>query len=142
MKIKNKKRIKGMPPCDELREDDGIPPWDSKKKSHHKGKPDYQNSRMCKQVETVLSLIFSGGGGDSRFTGLFVDSVTPLSDLAYLMITVMPLYRECASDPDMIIQFLESAKPFLRKEVAYEINRKRMPDFKFRVMIDPEKFIN
>jgi ribosome-binding factor A len=138
----SKKTKKGTLPCDEIREGDGIPPRHIKKRAYHQVKPNYQNSRVCKQIETVLALLFSGGSNDDRFNGLFVDSVEQLSDMSFLLITVIPIYREQASDPDGIIQFLESAKPFLRKEVAAEINRKRMPDFRFKVVIDPEMIVD
>ena len=78
---------------------------------------------------------------DSGFDGLFVDSVRPDPDISSLMVTIMPLYNDPLPDPEKIKLFLESVKGYLRNEVAQEISRKRMPDFKFSVKIEPENII-
>ncbi len=91
-------------------------------------------------LERVLSLLISGGLQDERFDGLYVDSVKPEPDMSCLMVTVMPVLSDTIPDPDSIKLFLESVKGCLRNEVALEIRRKRMPDFKFRVKIDQDQF--
>lgn len=55
--------------------------------------------------------------------------------------TVFPLYDDPQLDPEAIILLLKSAKSYLRKEVAVEISRRRIPDFTFRVIVDPDLFL-
>ena len=138
-KLNYRKRL-SKPPCDELREGDGIDPRFINNKYDRCGQ-NYQNDRLCKQIEKTLMLIFSGCLMDSGFDGLFVDSVRPDPDISSLMVTIMPLYNDPLPDPEKIKLFLESVKGYLRNEVAQEISRKRMPDFKFSIKIEPENFI-
>ncbi len=133
------KKRHGLPPCGELREGDGIDPRHIKNDDFNP-KQNFQNDRLCKQIERVLSLLISGGLQDERFDGLYVDSVKPEPDMSCLMVTVMPVLSDTIPDPDSIKLFLESVKGCLRNEVALEIRRKRMPDFKFRVKIDQDQF--
>ncbi len=141
MKNYNRSRRLSQPPCDELREGDGIDPRYMQKHHDIKQKRCHQNNRLCKQVEKILSILFSGGCSDDRFDGLSIASVEPEADMSRLLITVIPMYSDPVPDPEGVLQFLEMAKGYLRKEVACEIKRKRMPDFRFKVVVDPEKFI-
>ncbi len=142
MNKSNFRRRLSAPPCAELHEDDGIDPRFIRKKRYNEKKHNFQNIRLCKQIERALSLLFAGGSGDERLTGIGVESVKPAPNMSCLMVTVFPVFRDPEPDPDMLIFSLESAKKHLRYEVAAEIRRKRMPDFRFRVIVDPEKFIN
>ncbi len=137
-KLDYRKRL-SKPPCAEMREGDGIDPR-FMKKNYDSSKQNYQNQRLCKQIEKTLTLIFSGCLYDSRFDGLFVDSVTPEPDMATLMVTVIPL-NDPQPDPHRIKLFLESVKGYLRSEVAHEISRKKMPDLKFRIKVESDNFI-
>lgn len=133
-----KNRRTGSPPCDELREGDGIDPRHVKSGRNNREKKNYQDSRLCRQIEKVLALLFSGAGYDDRFSGLYVESVKPEPDISCLLVSVYPLKHKSDLDPDSILMFLNSAKTYLRKEVAREINRKRMPEFKFRLIATPD----
>lgn len=134
------RRKTGTPPCDKIYEDDGIDPRLSRKNVYQTKKSN-RGYRLCKQVSDVLSILFSGACSDERLCGLGIKSVEPAPDTSCLRITVFPLYSTPQPDPEAIISFLKSAKSFLRKEVASEISRRRVPDFSFRVIVDPEKFL-
>ncbi len=135
MSKSNFRRRLSAPPCAELREDDGIDPRFIQKNIYNEKKENFQNIRLCKQIERALSLLFAGGSGDERLNGIGVESVKPAPNMSSLMVTVFPIFRDPKPDPDMLMFFLESAKNHLRYEVATEIRRKRMPDFRFRVIV-------
>jgi ribosome-binding factor A len=126
----------GSPPCDTLREGGGIDPRHVKYRTENEDKKNYQDNRLCKQIEKVLAFQFSGASYDDRFCGLHVDSVKPEPDMSCLLVSVYPLNID--TDPDSILMFLNSVKTYLRNEVAIEIRRKRMPDFKFRIVANPD----
>ncbi len=128
------------PPCDEMHEDDGIDPRILRRNAD-RIKNSHQEHRLCKQISDVISVLFSGVCSDERLCMLGVESVKPAPDISCLCITVFPLYSTPQPDPEEIMLLLKTAKSFLRKEVAAEISRRRVPDFTFRVIIDPEKFL-
>ncbi len=134
------RRKTGTPPCDKIYEDDGIDPR-LLRKNVYRIKKSNRGYRLCKQISDVLSILFSGACNDERLCTLGIESVEPAPDTSCLRITVFPLYSTPQPDPEAILLFLETAKSFLRKEVASEISRRRVPDFTFRVIVDPEKFL-
>lgn len=134
------RRKHGSPPCDEMYEDDGIAPRLLIKK-YSRVKKCHREQRLCKQIAGVLSIIFSGACCDERLCMLGIKSVEPAPDTTCLRVTVFPLYGDPQPDPVEIILLLKSAKGYLRKEVAAEISRRRIPDFTFRVIVDPDYFL-
>ncbi len=134
------KKPTGAPPCDELREGDGIDPRYLDKNNINK-RQNFQDKRLCRQIEKALIYLVSGGLDDDRFEGLFVESVKPDPDMSLLRVTVIPLTGDPLPDPDEIQFFLESVKGCMKNEIAREISRKRVPDFRFCVRIDPDKFL-
>lgn len=128
------------PPCDEMHADDGIDLRLVKKKSY-RIKNYHREDRLCKQIAGVLAILFAGGCCDERLSLLGIQSVAPAPDTSCLRVTVFPLYDDPQLDPEAIMLLLKSAKSYLRQEVAAEISRRRIPDFTFRVIVDPDLFL-
>jgi hypothetical protein len=76
------------PPCDKLREGDGIDPRHVKSRTINTDKKNYQDNRLCKQIEKVLAFLFSGASHDERFYGLHVESVKVEQDMSCLLVSV------------------------------------------------------
>jgi ribosome-binding factor A len=121
-------------------EDDGVDPR-LVDKNIYRVKRNHREQRLCKQIAGVLSIILSGACCDERLCALGIKSVEPAPDTTCLRVTVFPLYNDPRLNPEEIILLLKSAKSYIRKEVATEISRRRIPDFTFRVIVDPDYFI-
>jgi len=99
------------------------------------------NNGFVSKLLTFSQFFFSGACRDERLGMLGIKSVEPAPDTSCLRVTVFPLYNASQADPEEIMLLLKSAKNFLRKEVAAEISRRRVPDLTFRVIIEPENLL-
>ncbi|MCA9595516.1 MAG: ribosome-binding factor A [Myxococcales bacterium] len=94
---------------------------------------DRKLAQLCAQIQEVLSFAL-GDSSDDRLHDLVVHSVTPAPDGARLLVTVMATNESDMSSLEETHGALESARPWLRRQVAAEISRKRTPDLAFCVL--------
>lgn len=114
--------------CGEISEEDGADPRYFFQAPRHSGHG-RKAMQLCKQVSRALLYAFSECD-DDVIRELYVESVVPAPDQNRLMVTVTPLGEE--SDQVKVLTRLGHATPFLRTEVAYAINRKKVPELFFR----------
>ena len=89
--------------------------------------------RLCAQVEQVVSLSL-GGSEDERLRSLMVESVRAAGDGSRLVVSVVADADVGLDELDQIYAALVRAGPWLRRQVAAEIQRKRTPDLSFLVL--------
>ncbi len=89
--------------------------------------------RLCAQVEQVVSLSL-GGSEDERLRSLMVESVRVAGDGSRLVVSVVAGADVAPEELDEIHSALVHAGPWLRRQVAAEIHRKRTPDLSFVVL--------
>ena len=78
----------------------------------------------------ALSLALADSS-DDLLRELTVISVDPAPDAGRLLVTVAPAAWAAASDAVVILARLNAAAPWLRREVASFITRKRAPELSF-----------
>ena len=109
-------------------------------------------AQLCQQISEALSLAFACSA-DATLRDLSVVSVGPAPDASRLLVTVngsddtgqapsaglsedeRDYVRE--RQHDQILDKLQTARGYLRSEVAGAIHRKRTPDLSFRVLVGP-----
>jgi ribosome-binding factor A len=89
--------------------------------------------RLCAQVEQVVSLSL-GGSEVELLRSLVVDSVRAAGDGSRLVVSVVAGADVGLDELDQIYAALLRAGPWLRRQVAAEIHRKRTPDLSFVVL--------
>jgi ribosome-binding factor A len=104
-----------------------------KQRSRNSAKEDRKLAQLCSQVEEIVSLAL-GDSADHRLHDLFVQSVSPGPDGARLLVTVVATNPPDMDSLEELHGALESARSWLRLQVAAEIHRKRTPDLAFQVL--------
>jgi len=84
----------------------------------------------------VLAGLFSGACDDERLWGLLVESVEPAPNASRLLVTVLPAGGAAKADPQESLIFLNSARSYLREEVAAAIRWRRVPDLVFQIYVE------
>jgi ribosome-binding factor A len=67
-----------------------------------------------------------------------VHSVRAAADGSRLVVHVVPTDLADFSELEQLMSALDHARPWLRRQVASEINRKRVPDIAFQILLNPE----
>ena len=93
-----------------------------------------------------LTIAFNYGGRDEIFRAAKAMASTIINEKKSLEDIDIDYFSQFIDtsifpDPELIISQLKSANSFLRKEVASEISRKRVPEFTYRVIVDPDCFV-
>ena len=89
--------------------------------------------QLCRQVEEAIACALTSSE-DEVLRDLALASVTPFRGASCLQVTVFV----AGEDPDLAARMrrhLIGAKGYLRAEVAADINRKRVPDLVFEVIL-------
>jgi ribosome-binding factor A len=102
-------------------------------RSHRPSSAQRKFQRLCAQVEQVVSLSL-GGSEDERLRSLVVHSVHAAGDGSRLVVSVAAGAEVSLDELDEIYAALLRAGPWLRRQVAAEIHRKRTPDLSFQVL--------
>jgi len=95
--------------------------------------PHKKLERLCAQVAEVVSLSL-GGSEDERLRSLVVESVRAAGDGSRLVVSVVAGADVGLDELDEIYAALRHAGPWLRRQVAAEIHRKRTPELAFLVL--------
>ena len=101
------------------------------------GRDNYKQAQLCSQVEQIASLAL-GSSRDPRINQLMVHSVEASVDGARLTVNVMPGDTESLESLESLMDALNGARPWLRRQIAEEIVRKRTPDIRFQVVLGQE----
>ena len=104
-----------------------------KHRTRNSAKEDRKLAQLCAQVEEIVSLAL-GDSADQRLHDLIVQSVSPGPDGARLLVAVVATNPLDLDSLEELHGALESARPWLRQQVAAEIHRKRTPDLAFQVL--------
>lgn len=104
-----------------------------KQRSRNSARRDRKLAQLCAQVEEIVSLAL-GDAADHRLQDLVVQSVSPGPDGARLLVTVVAAPPSDLESLEELHGALESARSWLRQQVAAEIHRKRTPDLAFQVL--------
>lgn len=122
--------------CGQPGPDDGVDPRDDFKPASRR-KNDRKDWQLCRQVFETLSYVVSGDCRDEILRGVIVVDVSPAPDARRLLVSVSPLPGEANFDPLLVMQRLTEATGRFRAEVARTISRRKVPELKFRVVVDP-----
>jgi len=101
------------------------------------GRENHKQAQLCSQVEQIASLAL-GSSLDPRLNQLIVRSVQASADGARLTIFVTPGDPESVDSLTSLMEALDSARPWLRHQIAEEIVRKRTPDVRLEVILGQE----
>lgn len=91
----------------------------------HRRQQDNKLGQLCRQVQRVVSLSLSGESHDGALSELCVHSVVPAPDAGRLLVLVYFANPRAAIPLMDLLQRLDNANPWLRREVARAIVRKR-----------------
>jgi ribosome-binding factor A len=100
-----------------------------------KGHEHRKQAQLCAQVARLASLAL-GASRDTRLNQLLVHSVDASHDGARLTINVIPTDVANLDALESLTEALEAARPWLRGQVAADINRKRTLEIRFQVLLD------
>ncbi len=106
-----------------------------------KGNEHRKQAQLCAEVAKLASLAL-GASRDVRLNQLLVHSVDATHDGARLTINVVPSDIANFDSLESLMEALESARPWLRGQVAAEINRKRTPDIRFQIVLGSEDAVD
>ena len=87
--------------------------------------------RVAQQVSQVLSATFRRGIRDPRVTPLTITRVRMSPDLRVADINVVPLGGD--GDAESLLDGLESATGFLRRQVGRELRLRHTPELRFHI---------
>ena len=139
--MKNRNRKEDLDDlCAEVHEDDG----DDPRLAGRRGRPskaekeDRKTLQLCKQIGRALSLVLAGCCGDSVLGDVEVVDVVAAPDSGHLAVLVRLDSTASATPPEIVLERLNSARGFLRTQVAAEIRRRRVPELSFRCLHDKE----
>lgn len=98
------------------------------------GRENHKQAQLCSQVEQIASLAL-GSSRDPRLNQLTVHSVRASADGARLTIYVTPGDPDGVESLTSLMEALDSARPWLRRQIAEEIVRKRTPEVRFEIVL-------
>lgn len=113
--------------------DDGL---DYARHSRHRHQ-DNRVRQLCRQVQRTVWLCLSGECHDEVLSELCVHDVVPAPDAGRLLVQVYFANPRAAVPLVELLERLDSAKAWIRSEVARAIVRKRAPELAFQ-LICPE----
>jgi ribosome-binding factor A len=96
-----------------------------------------KQAQLCAQVAEVASLAL-GSSRDPRLNQLFVHSVEASADGSRLIVNVVPADVADFDSLESLVATLDAARPWLRRQVAAEIYRKRTPEIRFQVVLNAD----
>jgi len=120
-----------LPPCGELRPDDGIDPRILFRREE-RNRNTTRDRRLCGQVAQALSLALGELAGEDWTDGLCVMSVEPAPDTSRLRVRVSYTGR-ASDDARAAFARLCGQSAHLRWEVGAAISRRRVPELVFEL---------
>ena len=100
----------------------------------HRRQQDNKLAQMCRQVQRILALSLSGECHDETLSELAVQNVVPAPDASRLLVQVYFVDSRMAVQLPDLLEKLARATPWLRREVARGIVRKRAPELVFQLV--------
>ncbi len=129
------RRRNDLPPCGELRPDDGIDPRTLFRREERSWSRT-RDRRLCGQVAEALSLALGELAGNAWTDGLSIVSVEPAPDSSRLKVSVEYAGRD-ADDTRAAFAQLRGLGAHLRWEVGAAISRRRVPELVFELASVP-----
>jgi len=87
--------------------------------------------RVAQQVTQVLTSLFRRGIQDPRVTALTITRVRMTPDLRVADVNVVPLGG--GGDPEGLLDGLESATGYLRRQIGRELRLRHTPELRFHI---------
>lgn len=111
---------------------DGVDPrYQNNETSNNRGNK--SSSRLCNEVLKVLSLVLAGEMCNPILQSLQVINVVSVSDGQFLDVTVTHYETiDVLADDQHVVAELKLIQGYLRSAITQRINRKRVPNLKFR----------
>ncbi len=122
--------------CAEPHPDDGVPPQVLARRKRNVGSVKagrHRLGQLCKQVRVALEQAIACDCGDPEIQCLELVSVKPVTGSSVLEVTLRSPVADLAAIERAHAR-LESASGLLRAVVGDAINRKRVPQLRFRVI--------
>ncbi len=137
----SKRRKKWAPSAEELGLDAGVDP---KLFFHAREdrKINYKAQQVSKEVERTLSFILNSNKAGEILQSLNLLYVEPLPNSSHLIVVVSPGYSETSLSEREILEALQNASGWIRKEIGYSLHRRRVPELSFRVLTYQQKIAN
>ena len=111
--------------CGELHPDDGQPLHRDDRKPR---KNDRKTQQLCGQIRRAIDLSLAASGNPT-LGDLWVVSVTPDPDATRVRVLISSYDPELA--PGLALGAVKAASRWLRTEIAFAINRKKVPELSF-----------
>ncbi len=109
---------------------EGDPGWSRASGAFHPGAQWLHKERqLCVQVAEAVRLALAGCD-DERLDGVMVEGVEPAPNASRLCVVVS---AERGASAEVVVNALQGARGYLRRQVASSIHRKRTPQLCFRV---------
>lgn len=123
--------------CAELTPDDGIDP-----RKYFSRKPKTgsyrKTNQLRKEIELTLSLTLGGELEDPALSNLNIFKVEPIPESGDFLIILEWTSNSRDFQFDKVMLSIKKASGFLRSEVAKSLNRKRVPQLSYRLLIPKE----
>lgn len=100
----------------------------------HRRQRDNKLAQVCRQVQRTLSLTLAGECHDELLQRLCVHDVLPAPDASRLLVQVYFPDAQCEAPLIELLERLDRIQPWLRREVAHAIVRKRAPELAFQLI--------
>ncbi len=91
-----------------------------------------KQAQLCAQAREALCLAL-GDAADARLHDLHVEAVVLAEGGAHLIVVLTPVRQLDEEELDASVEALFAARPWLRRQVAAEIHRKRAPELAFQI---------
>ncbi len=91
---------------------------------------DHRTAQLCAEIETILSLALASAA-DPRLRDLDVRRVVPTGSLSRLRVELVPDSNLNLEEMEKAYASVVRARSWLRRQVAQEIRRKRIPELEF-----------
>jgi ribosome-binding factor A len=99
----------------------------------HNNQHERKDRQLCEQVAEALSFALAACH-DPRLAELYVEAVEPAPSASRLRVVVS---ADSGADAVAILEALECARSYLRRNIAGDIHRKRTPELCFE-LVPPE----
>ncbi len=90
--------------------------------------------QLCRQVQKTIQMSLGGECHDEVLQRLLVEAVQPAPDAGRLVVQVSFVTGAVAVPLHELLQRLEAVRPWIRREVARSIVRKRAPEIVFQLV--------
>jgi ribosome-binding factor A len=91
--------------------------------------------QLCAEVERTLAFLLAAESADACLHSLYVEVVEPAPNASRLLVVLRPWSPAASRDLKAVLISLGEIKGYWRSQIAAAINRKKVPDLVFQVLL-------